>query len=92
MTGPHPARDAWTADDDRTLMAMFAAKTPVAVIARKLKRSVGAIQSRRSKLRRPARLRQQSGYGRGTEPNELNFTRRASPVRDGGRRGDAGAD
>jgi hypothetical protein len=55
MTGPRPAGDAWTADDDRKLMAMFDAKTDVATTARKLKRSVGAVQSRRSKLRRLAR-------------------------------------
>jgi hypothetical protein len=55
MTGPRPAGDAWTAEDDRKLIAMIEAKTHVATIARKLKRSVGAIQSRRSKLRRRAR-------------------------------------
>jgi len=55
MTGPRPAGDAWTADDDRKLMAMIEAKTHVATIARKLKRTIGAVQSRRSKLHRMAR-------------------------------------
>jgi hypothetical protein len=52
MTGPRPAGYAWTADDDQKLMAMIEAKTSVAVIAHKLKRTVGAVQSRRAKLRR----------------------------------------
>jgi hypothetical protein len=36
-------------------MAMIEAKTDLATIARKLKRTVGAVQSRGSKLRRLAR-------------------------------------
>jgi hypothetical protein len=55
MSGPRPAGDAWTPEDDRKLMAMIEAKTHVAKIASKLKRTVGAVQSRRSKLQRLAR-------------------------------------
>jgi hypothetical protein len=52
MTGPRPTGEIWTADDDRKLMAMTEAKTALATIARKLKRTIGAVQSRRAKLRR----------------------------------------
>jgi hypothetical protein len=55
MTGPRPAGDAWTADDDRNLLAMSEAKMQLAIISRKLKRTIGAVQSRRAKLRRLAR-------------------------------------
>jgi hypothetical protein len=55
MTGPRPAGDIWTADDDRKLMSMMEAKTDVGMIARKLKRTIGAVQSRRGKLRQLAR-------------------------------------
>jgi hypothetical protein len=88
MTGPRPAGDPWTVDDDRGLMAMIEAKTPVALIARKLKRTVGAVQSRRSKLRRLARP---ATVEAASSASNI-FTRRGLPVRDGGRRGDAGAD
>jgi hypothetical protein len=49
MTGP--AGDAWTADDNRKLLAMIEAKTPVAVIARKLKRTVEAPNPRAASSR-----------------------------------------
>jgi hypothetical protein len=55
MTGPRPAGDAWTADDDRKLLAMSETKMQLAIISRKLKRTIGAVQSRRAKLRRLAR-------------------------------------
>ena len=55
MTGPRPAGEPWTPDDDGKLLAMIEAKAHVATIARKLKRTIGAVQSRRSKLRRLAR-------------------------------------
>lgn len=88
MTGPRPAGDPWTADDDQKLLTMIEAKTPVAVIARKLKRTVGAVQSRRSKLRRPAR----PATVEVASPTSGIFTRRGLPLRDDGRHGDAGAD
>jgi hypothetical protein len=92
MTGPRPAGDPWTADDDRTLMAMIAAKTPVAVIARKLNRTIGAVQSRRNKLRRLAH-HQRSAMVEATNPTSGGFTRHALPERNHGRGGGAaGAD
>ena len=54
MTGPRPASEAWTPDDDRKLLAMSEAKMHITLMARKLKRTVGAVQSRRAKLRRLA--------------------------------------
>jgi len=55
MTGTRPAGDAWTADDDRKLLAMSEANMQLAIISRKVKRTIGAVQSRRAKLRRLAR-------------------------------------
>jgi hypothetical protein len=51
MVGPRPAGPRWTADDDRKVMAMFDAGIDKSTIARKLKRTVAAIISRRGKLR-----------------------------------------
>ena len=51
MAGPRPAGPPWTPDDDRKLMAMFDAGMDKPMVARKLKRSVAAIVSRRGKLR-----------------------------------------
>jgi hypothetical protein len=75
-------------------MAMIEAKTDYATIARKLKRSIGAIQSRRSKLRQQAR-HQRSAMVEATDPTSCVFTPRAplAPYdRDDGRGGDAAAD
>jgi hypothetical protein len=63
MTGPRPAGETWTPDDDRKLKAMIEAKTATATIARKLKRTIGAIQSRRSKLRHLARSSVATAFG-----------------------------
>jgi hypothetical protein len=60
MTGPRPAGETWTADDDRRLMSMTEVKTDVATIARKLKRTTGAVQSRRGKLRQLRRQQETS--------------------------------
>jgi hypothetical protein len=51
MTGPHLAGPAWTAEDDRKLLSMFQMGMGKPSIARKLKRTVAAIKSRRAKLR-----------------------------------------
>jgi hypothetical protein len=55
MTGPRPAGKAWTPEDDRQLIAMVQAGVDKQLIARKLKRTVAAVQSRRGKLRKLAR-------------------------------------
>ena len=54
MTGPHAAGPPWTSDDDRKLMELTAAGNEIAVIARKLKRTILAVQVRRRKLQRLA--------------------------------------
>jgi hypothetical protein len=66
--------DAWTADDDRKLMAVIEAKTSVAVIAHKLKRTVGAVQSHRAKLRRLARCNILEAF----EPGDIGLDRSLS--------------
>jgi hypothetical protein len=55
-------------------MAMIEAKTSVAVIARKLKRTVGAVQSRRAKLRRLARCNVIEAF----EPGDVGLDRSLS--------------
>jgi hypothetical protein len=50
MAGPRPAGAPWTPDDDRKLTAMIEAGIDKPTIARKLKRTVAAITSRRGKL------------------------------------------
>jgi hypothetical protein len=57
MTGPRPAGPAWTTEDDRKLLAMLEAGMDKQLIARKLKRTLAAIISRRGKLRQLERLR-----------------------------------
>jgi hypothetical protein len=52
MAEPRPASAPSTRDDDRKLTAMFEARIDKPTIARKLKRTVAAIISRRGKLRR----------------------------------------
>ncbi len=55
MTGPRPAAPAWTAEDDRNLLAMVADKIEKGTIARKLKRTPAAVHSRLGKLRKAER-------------------------------------
>jgi DNA invertase Pin-like site-specific DNA recombinase len=52
MTGPRPAGRPWTPADDDQLRAMLKAGTKVNAIAKKLKRTVGAIYSRSNKIRK----------------------------------------
>jgi hypothetical protein len=51
MTGPRPAGRPWTAADVIQLCELIAAGMKVGVIARKLKRSPGAIHARISSLK-----------------------------------------
>jgi hypothetical protein len=44
------ARRAWSRDDDRELRAYSKARSPVAKIARAMKRSAGALRQRAMKL------------------------------------------
>jgi hypothetical protein len=52
MTGPRPAGRSWTRADDDQLRAMLEAGTKANAIAKKLKRTVGAIYSRAKMIRK----------------------------------------
>ena len=52
MTGPRPAGRPWTRADDDQLWVMLKAGIKVNAIAKKLKRTVGAIYSRANKIRK----------------------------------------
>jgi len=57
-TGPRPAGDRWSSEDDRLLLALIDSKTTNTAIARKLKRSIPAINKRKRvllKAREPQR-------------------------------------
>ena len=55
--GPRPKGDPWTEEDERLLLALIASKTTKAMIARKLKRSIAAINKRMSILKKKAEAR-----------------------------------
>ena len=46
MTGPHPAGRPWTLTDDDMLRKLLDSGMKPRLIAQKMKRSIGAIQSR----------------------------------------------
>jgi hypothetical protein len=52
MTGPRPAGRPWTRLDDRRLVEMSASGKTQALIARELKRTLAAIQSRSNTLKK----------------------------------------
>jgi hypothetical protein len=54
--GPRPTGERWTAEDEALLQAMLDAKVDLYLIARKLKRSRLAIQSRIAILRKKREL------------------------------------
>ena len=47
MTGPRPDRRHWTPSEDKQLLEMFEAGLNAPEVARKLKRPVGAVRSRK---------------------------------------------
>jgi hypothetical protein len=51
MTGPRPAGRPWTLTDDDMLRKLLASGMKAPAIALKMNRTLGAIQSRKSKLR-----------------------------------------
>jgi DNA-binding NarL/FixJ family response regulator len=51
MTGPRAAGRAWTLTDDDQLRKLLVSGMKVTMIARKMQRSVGAIQARKSFLK-----------------------------------------
>ena len=55
MTGPRPAGRPWTLTDDDQLRKLLVSGMKVAVIAQKMKRTIGAIQSRKSFLKAKAK-------------------------------------
>jgi hypothetical protein len=48
--GPRPAGQPWTSAEDAQLLALLDSKMDIAMIARKLKRTVRAIRKRRTIL------------------------------------------
>jgi hypothetical protein len=55
MTGPRPAGQPWTRAEEAELRELIAAKVKVVQIAKKLKRSPGAIYARIGSIKRPSR-------------------------------------
>jgi hypothetical protein len=53
MTGPRPAGRPWTLADDDMLRKLLSSGMKPRLIAQKLKRSTGAIQSRISLFKKP---------------------------------------
>jgi len=53
MTGPRPAGRPWTLTDDDMLRKLLASGINQRLIAQKIKRSIGAIQSRISLFKKP---------------------------------------
>jgi hypothetical protein len=51
MTGPRPAGRSWTLTDDDMLRKLLASGMKAPSIALKMNRTIGAIQSRKSKLK-----------------------------------------
>jgi hypothetical protein len=53
MTGPRPAGRRWTLADDNMLRGLLASGMKPRLIAQKLKRSIGAIQTRIFLFKKP---------------------------------------
>ncbi len=53
MTGPRPAGRAWTRADDEQLQALLDSGMKAPAIAQKMKRTVGAIRTRKSQFKKP---------------------------------------
>jgi hypothetical protein len=51
MTGPRPAGRRWTRADDNQLRVLVNSGMKAALIAQKMKRTIGAIHSRKSTLK-----------------------------------------
>jgi hypothetical protein len=61
MTGPRPAGRPWTPAEEAQLRELIISRVKVGLIAKKLKRSQGAIYARISSLKKPPR---HLGFGR----------------------------
>jgi hypothetical protein len=72
MTGPRPAGRPWTREEDDQLRSMFGAGTKAGLIARELKRSLGAIYARLNKVRKIAKTTEKAVERIARPPNRLN--------------------
>jgi hypothetical protein len=55
MTGPRPAGRPWTAAEEAHLRELLISRVKVGLIAKKLKRSPGAVYARINSLKKPPR-------------------------------------
>jgi len=55
MTGPRPAGRPWTAEEEAQLRELIISRAKVGLIAKKLKRSPGAVYARINSLKKPPR-------------------------------------
>jgi len=72
MTGPRPAGRPWTREEDDQLRPMFGAGTKASLIARELKRSLGAVYARASQVRKIAKPTDKAVQGLQASPYRLN--------------------
>jgi hypothetical protein len=61
MTGPRPAGRPWTPAEEAQLRELIISRVKVGLIAKKLKRSPGAVYARINSLKKPPR---DLGFGR----------------------------
>jgi hypothetical protein len=66
MTGPRPAGRPWTPEEEARLRELFISRVKVGLIAKKLKRSPGAVYARINSLKKPPR-----DLEFGTQPRSL---------------------
>jgi len=72
MTGPRPAGRPWTPAEEAQLRELILSGVKVGLIAKKLKRSPGAVYARINSLKKPTR-----DLGFGGRPRSLPFERLA---------------
>jgi hypothetical protein len=72
MTGPRPAGRPWTPEEDDQLRSMLDAGTKAGLIARELKRSLGAIYARANGVRKIAKTEEKAVERILASTNRLN--------------------
>jgi hypothetical protein len=72
MTGPRPAGRPWTPEEDDQLRSMLDAGTKADLIARELKRSLGAIYARANGVRKIAKTEEKAVERILASTNRLN--------------------
>jgi hypothetical protein len=76
MTGPRPAGRPWTLTDEDMLRKLLGSGMKPQLIAQKMKRSIGAVQSRIFLLKKPpGATRERSASGTGAEGEEMRATK-----------------